>query len=48
MWRRLGIWSNPRVDWGGVGNGIWNVKNELQIKLNLKRKENGHKSIRGL
>jgi hypothetical protein len=21
---------------GGVGNGIWSVKNELQIKLNLK------------
>jgi hypothetical protein len=20
--------------WGGVGNGIWSVKNELQIKLN--------------
>jgi hypothetical protein len=23
--------------WGGAGNGIWNVKNELQIKLNLKK-----------
>jgi hypothetical protein len=22
---------------GGAGNGIWNVKNELQIKLNLKK-----------
>jgi hypothetical protein len=21
---------------GGEGNGIWSVKNELQIKLNLK------------
>jgi hypothetical protein len=20
--------------WGGAGNGIWSVKNELQIKLN--------------
>jgi hypothetical protein len=27
------------VDEGGAGNGIWCVKNELQIKLNLKRKE---------
>jgi hypothetical protein len=24
--------------WGGVRNGILSVKNELQIKLNLKRK----------
>jgi hypothetical protein len=23
--------------WGGAGNGIWNVKNELQIKLNFKK-----------
>jgi hypothetical protein len=23
--------------WGGVGNGIWSVKNELQIKLNFKK-----------
>ena len=22
----------------GAGNGIWSVKNELQIKLNLKKK----------
>jgi hypothetical protein len=22
---------------GGVGNGIWSKKNELQIKLNLKK-----------
>jgi hypothetical protein len=29
--RRYGMWSSG---WGGVGNGIWSVKNELQIKLN--------------
>jgi hypothetical protein len=23
--------------WGGAGNGIWTVKNELQINLNLKK-----------
>jgi hypothetical protein len=23
--------------WGGAGNGSWNVKSELQIKLNLKK-----------
>ena len=25
--------------WGGTGNGIWSIKNELQIKLNFKKKE---------
>ena len=23
--------------WGGVGNGIWSVKNELQIKLSVNK-----------
>jgi hypothetical protein len=35
------MWSSQRVDgeggWGGAGNGIWSVKNKLQIKLNLKK-----------
>jgi hypothetical protein len=34
--------GHPRgggVGWGGVRNEIWTVKNELQIKLNLKRKK---------
>jgi hypothetical protein len=25
------------VGWEGMGNEIWKVKNELQIKLNLKK-----------
>ena len=25
-------------EWEGVKNGIWSVKNELQIKLNLNKK----------
>jgi hypothetical protein len=30
------VWDveHPEGAWGEVGNGIWNVKNELQIKLN--------------
>ena len=30
------VWDVEQLDggWGRVGNGIWNVKNELQIKLN--------------
>jgi hypothetical protein len=23
--------------WGGTGNGIWSIKNELKIKLNLRK-----------
>ena len=23
--------------WGGAENGIWSVKNELQVKLNFKK-----------
>jgi hypothetical protein len=25
--------------WGGVGNGVWSVKNELQIKLKINKIE---------
>ena len=27
--------EQPDGGWGVAGNGIWSVKNELQIKLNL-------------
>jgi hypothetical protein len=35
-WGREEVWDVEQSDsrWGRVGNGIWNVKNELQIKLN--------------
>jgi hypothetical protein len=26
---------------GGAGNGIWSVKNELQVKLNLTKNPRG-------
>ena len=32
--RRCGMWNSQRVDGGGVGNGIWSVKNKLKFKLN--------------
>jgi hypothetical protein len=37
-WGGEEVWDVEQLDggWGRVGNGIWNVKNELQIKLNLK------------
>ena len=30
------VWDVEQLEdgWGGAGNGIWSVKNELQIKLN--------------
>jgi hypothetical protein len=32
------MWSSRRVDGGGVGNGIWSVKNKLKnIKINTKK-----------
>jgi hypothetical protein len=34
--RRCGMWNSPRVDGGGVGYGIWNVKRNL--KKRKKRK----------
>ena len=40
MWRwgREEVWDVEQSEggWGGAGNGIWSVKNELQIKLNFK------------
>lgn len=32
-----GVGCGTEGGWGSAGNGIWNVKNELQIKLNFKR-----------
>ena len=40
MWRLETAWGGEEVwdveqsegGWGGAGNGIWSVKNELQIK----------------
>jgi hypothetical protein len=36
------VWDVGQLEGGrgGAGNGIWGVKNELQIKLNLKKEEN--------
>jgi hypothetical protein len=34
--RRCEMWSSWRVDGGGVGNRIWNVK----IKLKIKTRQN--------
>jgi hypothetical protein len=33
--------TNQKMEsrWGGAGNGIWSIKNELQIKLNLKKEK---------
>ena len=38
-WDREEVWDGEQSGggWGGAGNGIWSVKNELQIKLNLKK-----------
>jgi hypothetical protein len=35
-WGGEEVWDVEQSEgaWGGVGNGIWSVKNELQIKLN--------------
>jgi hypothetical protein len=35
------VWDVEQLKsrWGGVGNGIWSVKNELQIKLNFLKME---------
>jgi hypothetical protein len=35
-WGREEVWDveQSRSGGGGAGNGLWSVKNELQIKLN--------------
>ena len=42
-WGGEEVWDVEQSEggWGGVGNGIWSVKNELQIKLNLKKDRAG-------
>jgi hypothetical protein len=36
-WDGEEVWDmeQSKSRWGGVGNGIWSVKNVLQIKLNF-------------
>jgi hypothetical protein len=38
-WGGEEVWDVEQLEggWGGAGNGIWSVKNELQIKLNFKK-----------
>jgi hypothetical protein len=38
-WGREEMWHEEQSEgrWGRVGNEIWSVKDELQIKLNLKK-----------
>jgi hypothetical protein len=38
-WGGEEVWDGEQLEdgWGGAGNGIWSVKIELQIKLNLKK-----------
>ena len=40
-WGGEEVWDVEQSEggWGGVGNGIWSVKNELQINLNLKKRK---------
>jgi hypothetical protein len=35
-WGEEEVWDVEQLEgrWGGMGDGIWSVKNELQIKLN--------------
>jgi hypothetical protein len=36
--KKCEMWSSQSDGrWGGAENGIWSIKNELQIKLNLKK-----------
>jgi hypothetical protein len=39
-WGGEEVWGVDQSEgrWGGVENRIWSVRNELQIKLNLKKK----------
>ena len=38
------VWDVEQLEGGsgGAGNGIWSVKNELKIKLNLKKLKYGN------
>jgi hypothetical protein len=38
-WSGEEVWDVEQLEGrcGGAGNGIWSVKNALQIKLNLKK-----------
>ena len=38
-WGGEDVWDVEQLEggWGGAGNGIWSVENELQIELNLKK-----------
>ena len=40
-WGGEEVWDVEQSEggWGGAGNGIWSVKNELQIKLNLNKQQ---------
>jgi hypothetical protein len=40
------VWDVEQSDggWGRAGNGIWSIKNELQTKLNFKKRSE-HKVI---
>jgi hypothetical protein len=44
-WCSLKNWDVEQSEsgWGAAGNGIWIAKNELQIKLNVKKKPGGNK-----
>jgi hypothetical protein len=44
--RRCEIWSSQRVDGRGSGNGIWNVKNKLKIKMFQKKEANAKEKKR--
>jgi hypothetical protein len=41
------LWGIEQLDggWRRAGNGIWSVKNELQIKLNFKKNDAGMEYI---
>ena len=38
-WGGEEVWDVEQSEggWGGAENGIWSVKNELQVKLNFKK-----------
>jgi hypothetical protein len=40
-WGGEEVWNVEQLEggWRGEENGIWSVKNELQVKLNLKKEK---------